>query len=72
MCGRLSQIRTLLPACAAAMGEDAVARVTRADAFLRHTSWDETWSRIRLLLDDVIRPVDPGQVQGAAARTAAR
>jgi UDP-galactopyranose mutase len=38
-------------ACTAAMSEDAMKRVTRADAFLRRTSWDGTWNRIRLLLD---------------------
>jgi UDP-galactopyranose mutase len=42
-------------ACAEAMAEDATRRITRADAFLRQTSWDGTWSRIRLLVEDVIR-----------------
>jgi UDP-galactopyranose mutase len=41
-------------ACMAAMAEDAVARVTRADAFLRQTSWDGTWRRIRLMLEDAL------------------
>jgi UDP-galactopyranose mutase len=41
-------------ACTAAMAEDAVRRITRADAFLRQTSWDGTWSRISLLFDDAI------------------
>ena len=41
-------------ACAAAMAEDATKRATRNDAFLRQTSWDGTWTRIRRLMDDVI------------------
>jgi hypothetical protein len=27
-----------------------------ADAFLSHTSWDGTWTRINQLLDAVMRP----------------
>ncbi len=42
-------------ACMAAMAEDGAGRLTRADAFLRQTSWDGTWSRIRLLMEDVSR-----------------
>src|SRR2546421_2164534 len=34
-------------ACIGAMAEDATKRITLADAFLRQTSWDGTWSRIR-------------------------
>jgi UDP-galactopyranose mutase len=45
-------------ACAAAMAEDAAARVRQADAFLRQTSWDGTWRRIRLLVDAALRPAD--------------
>jgi UDP-galactopyranose mutase len=45
-------------ACTAAMGEDPVKRVTQADAFLRQTSWDGTWTRIRALLDDVLHRHD--------------
>ena len=41
-------------ACAAAMAEDPAARNRRADAFLRQTSWEGTWSRIRSLVDDVL------------------
>jgi glycosyltransferase involved in cell wall biosynthesis len=39
-------------ACVAAMAEDAGTRLMRADAFLRKTSWEGTWSRIRLLMDE--------------------
>jgi len=42
-------------ACAAAMAEDRVRRITRADAFLRQTSWDGTWIRIRTLLEQVLQ-----------------
>jgi UDP-galactopyranose mutase len=42
-------------ACAAAMSEDELTRTIKADAFLRQTSWDGTWSRIRLLLEDALR-----------------
>jgi UDP-galactopyranose mutase len=45
-------------ACTAAMGEDPVKRITQADAFLRQTSWDGTWTRIRSLLDDALRRRD--------------
>jgi glycosyltransferase involved in cell wall biosynthesis len=45
-------------ACAAAMAEDASARVRQADAFLRQTSWDGTWRRIRVLVDAALRSDD--------------
>jgi len=58
-------------ACSAAMVEDAAARITQADAFLRHTSWDGTWSRIRALVHDAMRGAlveEPrGFAEGAAA-----
>jgi UDP-galactopyranose mutase len=54
-------------ACTAAMAEDSVKRNTRADAFLRQTSWDGTWSRIRLLLDDAVRRDPAGEDEGEIA-----
>ncbi len=48
-------VPSFVRACIAAMAEDATKRITRADAFLRQTSWDGTWSRIRLLVDDAVR-----------------
>ncbi len=42
-------------ACAEAMAEDATERIRQGDAFLRHTSWDGTWTRIRHLLDQAVR-----------------
>jgi UDP-galactopyranose mutase len=47
-------VPSFVRACAAAMAEDAAKRTTRNDAFLRQTSWDGTWTRIRRLMDDVI------------------
>jgi UDP-galactopyranose mutase len=41
-------------ACAQGMAEDRADRITRADAFLRQTSWDGTWRRIRLLVDSAV------------------
>jgi UDP-galactopyranose mutase len=43
-------------ACEAALAEDATARIRQADAFLRQTSWDGTWRRIRLLVDRLLEP----------------
>ena len=37
-------------ACAEAMSEDPVARMAAADAFLKTTSWDRTWSRMCQLM----------------------
>jgi glycosyltransferase involved in cell wall biosynthesis len=58
---------SFVAACEAAMAEDASERVTQADVFLRQTSWDGTWLRIRRLMDDVLRPAD---VQGEAGGVA--
>jgi UDP-galactopyranose mutase len=41
-------------ACAQAMTEDRTERITRADAFLRQTSWDGTWRRIQRLVDSAV------------------
>jgi UDP-galactopyranose mutase len=37
-------------ACEGALAEDHVARRARADAYLRNTSWDRTWSKTAMLL----------------------
>lgn len=37
-------------ACAEAMSEDPVSRMREADAFLRKTSWERTWSRMARLI----------------------
>src|SRR3954447_24158713 len=41
-------------ACAAAMQEDAAQRLQQADAFLTHTSWEGTWTRMRQQIDEII------------------
>jgi UDP-galactopyranose mutase len=53
-------------ACEAALSEDAAHRTRQADAYLRQTSWDGTWSRMRHLIDSVLRTHDTD-----AARTTA-
>ena len=63
-------VRGFVRACHAAMGEDAAERITQADAFLRQTSWEGTFSRIRLLVQDALRPSvvgESGAVAGGAA-----
>jgi len=52
-------VPAFVQACVEAMQEDAVRRTTLADAFLRQTSWDGTWNRIRLLMEDVLNTHDP-------------
>jgi UDP-galactopyranose mutase len=47
-------VPAFVAACAAAMAEDPSARIRQADAFLRQTSWDGTWLRMRLLVDKVL------------------
>jgi UDP-galactopyranose mutase len=58
-------VPAFVAACAAAMAEDASERVRQADAFLRQTSWDGTWLRIRRLVDAVLRS-DDGAVNATA------
>jgi UDP-galactopyranose mutase len=41
-------------ACEAAMAEDASVRIREADAFLRQTSWDGTWARMRGLVEAAV------------------
>jgi UDP-galactopyranose mutase len=54
-------------ACVAAMAEDAAKRTTRADAFLRQTSWDGTWRRIRVLVAEALRGSETEHERGEAA-----
>jgi UDP-galactopyranose mutase len=51
-------VPAFVEACAAAMAEDASARIRQADVFLRQTSWDGTWLRIRVLVEALLRPQD--------------
>ena len=41
-------------ACEASLVEDATARIRNADVFLRQTSWDGTWTRMRHLVDSAL------------------
>jgi UDP-galactopyranose mutase len=52
------EVPAFVEACVAAMSESAHERITAADAFLRQTSWDGTWARIRGLLRDTLRAED--------------
>jgi UDP-galactopyranose mutase len=47
-------VPSFVTACAEAMAEDRTDRLTQADVFLRQTSWDGTWNRMRMLLDEVL------------------
>jgi UDP-galactopyranose mutase len=71
---RLAHIADDVPAfvraCSVAMTEDATKRITRADAFLSQTSWDGTWNRIRMLLDEVLS-ADTDHLARGGARDAA-
>jgi len=59
-------VDTFVAACEAAMGEDAIARQRAADAFLRQTSWDGTWMRMRLLVEAAITAgAAPARAAGA-------
>ena len=49
---------SFVAACTAAMTENPRERNTEADAFLRHTSWDGTWARMRLIIDTAVREAD--------------
>ena len=62
-------VEPFVDACAAAMAEDPASRRTQADAFLTQMSWDGTWNRIQLLMEDVIRgSVDSARrIAGGAA-----
>jgi UDP-galactopyranose mutase len=61
-------VPSFVRACTAAMAEDPAKRLTLADAFLRQTSWDGTWTRIRLLMEDACHRTATGaDATGAAA-----
>jgi glycosyltransferase involved in cell wall biosynthesis len=53
-------------ACEAALAEDASARMRDADAFLRQTSWDGTWARMRNLVEAALGDTtEPVQAAGS-------
>jgi UDP-galactopyranose mutase len=65
-------VPAFVASCQAAMAEDVSRRITRADAFLRQTSWDGTWNRIRRLMDAALRPaaMDQDDMEAATGRSA--
>jgi UDP-galactopyranose mutase len=58
-------------ACTAALAEDPAKRMTQADAFLRRTSWDGTWTQIRRLVDAVLASHDSDRDVAATGSGAA-
>jgi UDP-galactopyranose mutase len=62
-------VPAFVTACTAAMAEDPGKRLTQADVFLRQTSWDGTWTRIRSLLDEALHrnSADSTPVEDATA-----
>jgi UDP-galactopyranose mutase len=61
------EVPAFVRACVAAMAEDETKRITRNDAFLRQTSWDGTWTRIRLLVDDLLDTSGEEQMDAGGA-----
>ena len=57
-------VEALVGAATAAMVENSTQRIARADAFLRHMSWDHTWHRIHALMAEAI---DAGSVRSTAS-----
>ena len=47
-------VEAFIAACEASLVEDATTRLRNADVFLRQTSWDGTWTRMRHLVDDAL------------------
>jgi UDP-galactopyranose mutase len=62
--------REFVDACEAAMAEDAAQRARQADAFLRQTSWDDTWNRIERLMDEAAEGFDVEQRADASPASA--
>jgi UDP-galactopyranose mutase len=60
-------VRSFVAACAEAMTEDPAQRNSRADAFLRRTSWDGTWARMRRLIDAATHRTETSDAAAAAA-----
>jgi glycosyltransferase involved in cell wall biosynthesis len=52
-------VEDFVAAAEAALGEDPVARRKAADEFLRHTSWDSTWARMKSLVDACVSMAAP-------------
>ena len=54
-------VRSFVDACSLAMLEDSTRRLSRADAFLSNMSWDHTWTRIHLLVNQALGARARGQ-----------
>ena len=62
------EVGSFVAACAEAMAEDPLQRNVRADAFLRHMSWDVTWASMRRVIDAATdRPDESDSPRAAAA-----
>jgi UDP-galactopyranose mutase len=48
-------VHSFVEACSQAMREDTAQRLAHADSFLRHMSWDRTWTRIHALVNQALR-----------------
>ena len=60
-------VPAFVDAVEAALADDATARLRQADAFLRQTSWDGTWVRMRHLVDAALSTtMAPAQAAGGA------
>jgi len=57
-------VEEFVAAMDAALAEPPAERLRAADAFLTHTSWDGTWTRMRQLIDDALA----SRVRGAGTR----
>ena len=58
-------VPTFVAAIDAAIAEAAADRWRAADAFLSHTSWDGTWTRMRLLIEQTMTARTPAAVRWA-------
>jgi UDP-galactopyranose mutase len=58
-------VAAFVEGCEAAFVEDAAARMREADAFLRQTSWDETWSRMWGSVEAALAPAERAPAAGA-------
>lgn len=63
------EVSGFVGACAAALADKSAGRLARAAAFLRTTSWDDTWTRIDGLIEDVIEDVGVDERELAARGT---
>jgi glycosyltransferase involved in cell wall biosynthesis len=58
---------SFIQACSDAMAENAADRLARSDVFLRRTSWDSTWQRMRILLDASLTRSDQAEARTLSA-----